>query len=74
MKINNQVQAVLSRAQFEKNLGAKICTTLVQKCDDRGRIITVNLEFRKFSLKINYRKIFEILYFMRNKFQKVTSR
>jgi hypothetical protein len=50
MRINIQVHAVLSRTQFELNLGAKICTTLVQKCDDRGRVITVNLEFRKFSL------------------------
>ncbi len=70
MKINNQVHAVLSRAQFELNLDSKICTTFVQKCDDRGRAITVNLEFRKFSLTINYRKIFEIWYIMRNKFQR----
>ena len=48
MKINSQVHAVLSRAQFEQNLYSKICTAFVQKCDDRGTVITVNLEFRKF--------------------------
>jgi hypothetical protein len=48
MKINNQVHAVFSRTQFEQNLGRKkIYITLVQKCDDRGVVITANLEFRK---------------------------
>ena len=47
MKINNQVHAVFSRTQFEQNLGTKICITPVQKCDDRGIVITANLEFRK---------------------------
>jgi hypothetical protein len=47
MKTNNQVHAVLSRTQFEQNLVTKICTTLVQNCDDRGIVITANLEFRK---------------------------
>jgi hypothetical protein len=47
MKINNQVHAVFSRTQFEQNLGTEICITLVQKCDDRGIVITANLEFRK---------------------------
>ncbi len=70
MKINNQVHAVFSRAQFEKNLGTKICTTLVQNCDDRGTVITANLEFRKFSLTIIYKKIFEI---MQKQVPKVTS-
>jgi hypothetical protein len=50
MKLNSQVHTVLSRAQFEQNLGAKFGTIIVQKCDDRSRVITVNLEFRKFSL------------------------
>jgi hypothetical protein len=41
---------VLSRDLSIKNLVAKLAAqTLVQKCDDRGRNITVNLEFRKFS-------------------------
>ena len=56
MKINNQVHAVFSRTQFEQNLGTKICITLVRKCDDRGIAITANLEFRKFSLTIIYKK------------------
>ncbi len=80
MKSNNQVQAVFSRTQFDQNLGTKSCITLVQKkkkkkkkCDDRGIVITANLEFREkkiFSLTIIYKKIFEILYIMRNKFQR----
>jgi hypothetical protein len=68
MKINNQVHAVFSRTQ--QNLGTEICITLVQKCDDRGIVITANLEFRKFSLTIIYKKNFEILYIMRNKLQR----
>jgi hypothetical protein len=48
MKINNQVHAVFSRTQFEQNLGTKICIALVQKCDDRGIVITAKLELRKF--------------------------
>jgi hypothetical protein len=47
MKSNNQVQAVFSRTQFEQNIGTTSCITLVQKCDDRGLVITANLEFRK---------------------------
>jgi hypothetical protein len=70
MKINNQVHAVFSRTQFEQNLGTKICITLVQKCDDRGIVITANLEFRKIFSDNNYKKIFEILYIMQNKFQR----
>jgi hypothetical protein len=59
-----------SRAQFEKNLGTKFCTTLVQKCDDRGIVITANLEFRKIFSDNNLQEVFEILYIMRNKFQR----
>ena len=55
------------------NLGAKICTTLVQKCDDRVIVITDNLEFRKFSLTIIYKKIFEIFVHYAKQVPTVTS-
>jgi hypothetical protein len=56
----------------EKFSGKIFCTTFAQKCDGRGSNITVNLEFRKFAdnkLQEN-REFCEILYIMKNKFQR----